>query len=170
MTKFKKQKALLCKLQKKIKGSLFHCREVSDHKYWWSGKTLSVLSKSVLKTGSFFIRFLTKVVWKLAKLKSQNFKSCMFFLITWIFYQLTDLCSSYAIQLNQMSVICEVWKNYPLKCGFRSILQKYLKDVFLWWVSQRTWNFHEITALVLAFKKMYCRVFCFFRLSVIKMA
>ena len=27
------------------------------------------------------------------------------------FYQLTDLCSNYAIQLKEMSGICEVWKN-----------------------------------------------------------
>ena len=78
MTKFKKQNALPCKFQKKFKGPLFHCREISDHKYWWSGKTLSVLSKSILKPESFFIKFLTKFVWKLKKLKSQNFKSCMF--------------------------------------------------------------------------------------------
>ena len=32
------------------------------------------------------------------------------FFITWIFYQLTDLCSNYAIQLKQISDICEVWK------------------------------------------------------------
>ena len=57
------------KKKKKIKGPLFHCREISDHKYWWSGKTLSVLSRSILKTGGFFIKILTKVVWKLEKLK-----------------------------------------------------------------------------------------------------
>ena len=33
------------------------------------------------------------------------------FFITYVFYQLTDPCSNYAIQLNQMSDICEVWKN-----------------------------------------------------------
>ena len=45
MTKFKKQKALPCKFQKKFKGPLFHCREISDHKYWWSGKNfLNILS------------------------------------------------------------------------------------------------------------------------------
>ena len=33
------------------------------------------------------------------------------FFITWIFYQLTDICSNYAVQLKQMSDICEVWKN-----------------------------------------------------------
>ena len=33
------------------------------------------------------------------------------FFITRIFYQLTDPYPNYAIQLNQMSDICEVWKN-----------------------------------------------------------
>ena len=61
------------KKKKKIKGLLFHCREISDHKYWWSSKALSVLSKSILKPGRFFIKFLTKLVGKLEKLKSQNF-------------------------------------------------------------------------------------------------
>ena len=31
------------------------------------------------------------------------------FFITWIFNQLTDLRSNYAIQLKQISDICEVW-------------------------------------------------------------
>ena len=58
-----------------IKGSLFHCHSGN---YWWSGKTLSVLWKSILKPGGFFVKILTKVVWKLEKLKCQNFKKCMF--------------------------------------------------------------------------------------------
>ena len=58
--------------------SLFHCRKISDHKYWWSSKTISVLSKSNLKPGGFFVKILTKVAWKLEKLKCQNFKKCMF--------------------------------------------------------------------------------------------
>ena len=29
--------------KKKFEGLLFHCRKISDHIYWWSGKTLSVL-------------------------------------------------------------------------------------------------------------------------------
>ena len=32
------------------------------------------------------------------------------FFTTGIFHQLTNLCSNYAIQLKQMSDICEVWK------------------------------------------------------------
>ena len=59
--------------KKKFEGLLIHCREISDHIYWWSGKTLSVLSKSILKPGNFFIKFLTKFVGKLEKLKSQSF-------------------------------------------------------------------------------------------------
>ena len=97
--KFKKQMALPCKLQKKFKGSLFHCQEISDHKYWWSGKTLSVLPKYVLKPGSFFINFSRKVFWKMEKLKCQNFKKMYVhrpsnrkhsFFITLVFYQLTN--------------------------------------------------------------------------------
>ena len=64
--------------KKKFKEPLFHCREISDRKYWWCGEILSVLSKSILNPGSLFIKFLKKVIWKLGKLKSQNFKSCMF--------------------------------------------------------------------------------------------
>ena len=78
MTKFKKQKALPGKFQKNFKEPLFYCREISDHKYWWSGKTLSVLSKFVLKPEGFLVKILTKFVWKLEKLKSQNFKKFMF--------------------------------------------------------------------------------------------
>ena len=104
MTKFKKQNILPCKFKKKIKGPLFHCREISDQKYWWSGKTLSVLSKSIVKPRSFFIKFLTKFVWKLEKLKSQNFKGCMF----------------------DGPVIVQLFHN--LNLGFRSISQKILKD------------------------------------------
>ena len=77
---------------------------------------------------------MTKVVWKMEKLKRQNFKSCIVFnhkhsfFITWIFYQLTDFCSNYAIQLKLMSDICEVWKNYSLKCGYPFNFSKNLKD------------------------------------------
>ena len=84
MTKFKKQNALPWKFQNNNNNNnnnkrlLFHCREISDHKYWWSGKTLSVLLQSILKPGSSCTKFLKKVVWKLEKLKSQNFKGCMF--------------------------------------------------------------------------------------------
>ena len=37
-------------------------------------------------------------------------------------------------------------------------------------VSQRPWNFQQTLVLVLDFKKIYCRVFCYFCLSFIKMA
>ena len=33
------------------------------------------------------------------------------FFIAWIFYQVTNFCLNYAIQLKQMSDIYEVWKN-----------------------------------------------------------
>ena len=44
--------------------------------------------------------------------------------ITWIFYQLTTLCSNYAIQLKQMSDICEVKIKMWLPINFA----KNLKD------------------------------------------
>ena len=78
LTKFNKQKALSCKFKKKFKGPLFHFGEISDHKYWWSGKSSSVPSTSILKPGGFFVKYLINVVWKLEKIKCQNFKKCMF--------------------------------------------------------------------------------------------
>ena len=66
------------KNKKKFKEPLFYCQEISDHKSCWSGKTLLVLSKSILKPWSLVIKFLKKIVCKLEKLKSQNFKNCMF--------------------------------------------------------------------------------------------
>ena len=101
-----------------FKGLLFQCREISDHKYWWGGKNLSVfisISKSILKPGGFFVKIL-----KVGKIKMSKFQKMHIrrpgnrkhsFFITWIFYQLTILCSNYAVQLKQMSHICEVWKN-----------------------------------------------------------
>ena len=80
MTKFKKQNALPCKFQKKKKKkiqravvSLFHITNIGE-----AVKNSLVLSKYTLKPGSMFIKFLAKVVRKLEKLKSQNYKSCMF--------------------------------------------------------------------------------------------
>ena len=40
----------------------------------------------------------------------------------------------------------------------------------MWLVRQRTCNFNQVLVLVLAFKSMYCQFFCYFGLSVIKMA
>ena len=36
-----------------------------------------------------------------------------------------------------MSDICEVWKYWPLKDGFRSILQTFYRAAILWWVDQK---------------------------------
>ena len=52
-------------ISNKIERTVVSLPKMSDHKYWWSGKTLLVLSKYFLKPGSFFIKFLTKVEsWK----------------------------------------------------------------------------------------------------------
>ena len=112
MTKFKKQNALPCKFQKKFKGPLFHCREISDHKYWWSGKTLSVLSKSILKPGGFFVKVLTKFVWKLEKLKCQNFKKCMFddlVIVNTAFSNLNILSANWPLLKLRNSIKTNVW-------------------------------------------------------------
>ena len=94
--------------------------EISDHKYWWSGKTLTVLSKYISKAGSFFRKIFDKSRLKVGKIKKLEFQKLYVgqsgnhkhsFFITWIFYHLTDFCLTYAIQLNQISDICEVWKN-----------------------------------------------------------
>ena len=76
MTKFKKQNVLRCKFQKKkkkkkkkIREPLFHCRENSVHKNWWSGKTLSVLLKYILKPGSFSHKIVDKSCLKVGKTK-----------------------------------------------------------------------------------------------------
>ena len=74
MTKFKKQEALPCKFQKKFEGSLFYCREISGHKYWWNGKTLSVLSKSILKPGGFLVKKIDKSRLKAGKIKMAEFQ------------------------------------------------------------------------------------------------
>ena len=85
LTKFKKQNALPCKFQKtnKQKNSKGCCfivsLSISDHRYLWSRKTLSELSKSILKPGSFFIKFLTKFVWKLEKIKKSEFQKVYMF-------------------------------------------------------------------------------------------
>ena len=76
MTKFKKQNALPCKFQKKFKGPLFHCREISDHKYWWSGKNLSALFQNLiyLETWSFFRKTFDKSRFKVGKIKISEFQ------------------------------------------------------------------------------------------------
>ena len=50
------------------------------------------------------------------------------FFITWIIYQLTSVCSSYAIQLKQMSGICKVFKNLVIKMWFPFNFAKNWKD------------------------------------------
>ena len=148
---------------------LFHCRDISDHKYCWSGKTLSVPSKSILRPENFLIKFLIKFVWKLEKSKSQrtgNRKHS--FSVTWIFCQLTDLCPNYAIQLNQMSDICEIGK-LAIKMWFSFNFAKNLKDRHFVVGGSKNLKLSPKTCFGVSFQTMYFRFFCYFRLSVIKM-
>ena len=165
MTKFKKQNALPCKFQKKFKGPLFHCWEISDHKYWWSGKTLSVLSKSILKPGSLFIKFLKKVVWKLEKLKSQNFKSCMFDgpvivnTANWLLLKSSNWIKPNVWYLRSFEKLAiKMWfpfnfaKNLKICCFVVGESKGFTKHFF-----------------GVSFQKYVLSVFCYFCLSVIKM-
>ena len=55
-------------------------------------------------------------------------KNTFYFILTnWICYWQIRFCTYYAFSLNQMSDIREVWKYWPLKDGFRSILQKFYR-------------------------------------------
>ena len=73
-----------------------------------------------MKPGSFFRKNFDKSRLKVGKIKMSEFQKMNVqrpgnrkhsFFITWIFYQLTDISSNYAVQLKQMSDICEVWKS-----------------------------------------------------------
>ena len=71
-------------------------------------------------------------------------KNTFYFILTnWICYWQIRFCTYYAFSLNQMSDIREVWKYWPLKDGFRSILQKFYRAAILWWVEQKTSNFFD---------------------------
>ena len=76
----------------------------------------------------------TESPWKIMK------NTFYFILTNWICYWQIRFCTYYAFSLNQMSDIREVWKYWPLKDGFRSILQKFYKAAILWWVDQKTSN------------------------------
>ena len=116
MTKVKKQNALPCKFKKRIKGLLFHCREISDHKYWWSGKNfLNILSAN----------------WHLLKLWNSIKKN------VW-----------YLRSLEKLAI--KIW--FPFNFA------KNLKDRYFVMGESKNLKL-EISFLVLAFKKIYCRVF-----------
>ena len=69
-------------------------------------------------------------------------KNDFFIILTiWICYCKIRFCSYNAFSLNQMSDICEVWKYWPLKDGFRSISQIFYGAAILWWMDQKTSNF-----------------------------
>ena len=106
-------------------------------------------------------------IWKIKMLEFQkiyvwqpgNRKYSIF--ITWIFYQLTELCSNYATHLKQMLIKWYlIWQIIFAKFGKISHwnmvsiqFRKNLKDRHLWWVGQRTWNFQQTLVLVRAFKE-----------------
>ena len=52
----------MCKLQKKLKVPSFHCQKFVDQKDVLRSGTSKGLSKSIMKMGGFFIRFLTIVI------------------------------------------------------------------------------------------------------------
>ena len=60
----------------------------------------------------------------------------------WIFYWKIRLCIYYGFSLKKMPDICEVWKYWPLRDGFRSILQKFYRAAILWRVDQKTFSRH----------------------------
>ena len=151
-----KQNALPCKFFKKFKKPLFHCREVSDRKYWWSGKTLSVLSK-IIWSWKFFHKISDKNCLKVGEIKKSEFqKLCVWrsgnckqrFFITWIFYQLTNLCSNYAIQWDQMSDTC--LEKLAIKKWFPFNFTKKFKGPSFcgWWVEElETFTKHMLWCL-----------------------
>ena len=139
MTKFKKQNALPCKFQKKFKGPLFHCREISDHKYWWSGKNLSALFQNLiyLETWSFFRKTFDKSRFKVGKIKISEFQKMYvrrpgnrkhsFFI------NLNILSANWLLLKLCNSIKTNVWylrslENWPLKCGYPFNFAKNLKD------------------------------------------
>ena len=77
----------------------------------------------------------TESPWKIMK------NTFYFILTNWIFYWQIRFCTYYEFSLNQMSDIPEVWKYWPLKDGFYSVLQKIYRPAILWWMDQKASNF-----------------------------
>ena len=59
------------------------------------------------------------------------------------------------------------WRYYPLKDGFRSVSQKINRVVILRWVGQKTSNFYQIFLLIVAFKKLYWQIYCYFHICLL---
>ena len=51
----------------------------------------------------------------------------------------------------------------------RSVSKKIHRMVILWWVCQKTSNFYQIILLIVAFKNLYCQIYCCFHVLVIKL-
>ena len=97
-------------------------------------------------------------------------KNTFYFILTnWICYWQIRFCTYYAFSLNQMSDIREVWKYWLLKDHFCSVSQKFYRASILWWVDPKTSNFKQTFLLRAAFKILYCRVYCYFCVLVIKL-
>ena len=133
----------------------------------WLLKVLAKLHKSptlmanIVKDAVQFLAF--EIPLKIMK------NTFYFILINWIFYWQIIFCTYYEFSLNQMSDIREVWKYWPLKDGFRLISQKLYRAAILWWVDQKASNFKQTFFLRTAFKILYCRVYCYFCVLVIKL-
>ena len=134
MTKFKKQKALSSKFQKK-KNSKGRCFIAEKFQSINVGQVVTLYQyfQNLFWNLEIFRRNFDKSCLKDGKIKMSEFQKLYVrrpgnrkhsFFISSIFYQLTNLCSNYTIQLKQMSDICEVLRNWPLKCGFHLILRK----------------------------------------------
>ena len=56
-----------------------------------------------------------------------------------------------------------------LKDDFCSISQEFYRVVILWWVDQKSSDFQQTFLLIASFRKLHCRVYCYFRVLVIKL-
>ena len=75
------------------------------------------------------------------------------FFVTWVFYQLTNLCSNYAIQLKQMSDISEKSEKLVIKMWFSFNLAKNLKDRHFVVGRSKTFKLSTSTCFGVSFKK-----------------
>ena len=120
----------------------------------WKFQTRAILSNKILKVfaklhkSPFLIANIVKdVVSGLRQFLSTErpwkiINDGFYFILTnWICHWQIEFCSYYAFSLNQMSDIREFWKYWPLKDGFRLILQKFNRTAISRWMDQKTSNF-----------------------------
>ena len=70
---------------------------------------------------------------------------------------------------NICPIFVKVENILSLKDAFRSILQIFYRAVILSWVNLKTSNFQQTFRLIVTFKKLYCRVYCYFCVLDIKL-